>query len=177
MASVTRLLERFPPRLCFLLMFAGCAGLLGFGYFLQYVRQLDPCPLCIFQRVAFLAVAVTALVATLHHPRGIGSRIYAGLLGVFSITGAGIAARQIWLQHLPPDQVPECGPGLEYMLDVFPLLEVLRTVLRGSGDCAKVDWTFLSLSIADWSFAAFVGLALLSLAVAVRPVVRTGDKA
>lgn len=137
-----------------------CAGLLGYGYYLQYSIGLEPCPLCIMQRLAFFLLFIICLVAALHAPGKIGVRVYAGFGLLAAITGGALACRQVWLQHLPPDQVPQCGPGLEYMLEVFPLLDALEMILRGSGECATVDWTFLGLSIAQWSLGWFVILAL-----------------
>ena len=160
----TRVLAVFPSRR--LVNFCGflvCAALLGFGYYLQYYQGLEPCPLCIFQRVAFFALGVVFLLAALHNPRGWGRRVYAVLLLLAAGVGAVIAGRQVWLQSLPPDQVPECGPGLNYMLEMFPLAEVITTVLRGSGDCAEVDWTFLGLSIAGWALILFVALGVVGL--------------
>jgi disulfide bond formation protein DsbB len=159
------------PRLLPGLVAATCAGLLGFGYYLQFFAGQVPCPLCIFQRFAYLAVGFVALVAAVHGPAGRVRLVYdAGIL-LAAVTGAGIAARQVWLQHLPPDQVPECGPGLDYMLDVFPLTETLRMVFTGSGECAEVGWQFLSLSIAEWSllwFLAFIVAALVDGRAALR---------
>jgi len=138
--------------------------LLGYAYVLQLVDELEPCPLCIFQRLAFFGLGVVFLVAAIHHPgRGrsrVGSRIYAVLAGLASASGAAIAARHVWIQHLPPDQVPECGPGLDYMLNVFPLWDTVKEVLSGSGECAEVSWTFLGLTIPGWSFIAFVVLGI-----------------
>lgn len=145
-----------------------CAVLLGYGYYLQYVTGLEPCPLCILQRLAFFALLVITLVAAIHGPAVTGARIYAGLGVIAAIIGGAIAGRQIWLQHLPPDQLPDCGPGLEYMLEVFPLFEALRMILTGSGECAEVDWTFLGLSIAGWSLIWFVLLGLACLYLLVR---------
>jgi disulfide bond formation protein DsbB len=82
---------------------------------------------------------------------------------LFSMMGAAVAGRQVWLQYLPPDQVPECGPGLEYMLEVYPLGETLAKILKGTGDCAEVDWTFLELSIAEWALISFIVLAAVSV--------------
>jgi len=156
------------PRLPFAGLLLVTAGLLGFGLYLQHWEGLEPCPLCIFQRLAYLAVGGVALIACVHGPRGVFRRIYAALLLLFSLTGAALAGRQVWLQHLPPERVPECGPGLEFMLETHPLWEVIATVLRGSGDCAVVDWTFLGLSIAEWSLGCFVLFALLSLLLLTR---------
>ena len=146
-----------------LLGFLICAASLGFAYFLQFYRDLEPCPLCIFQRLAILALGIVFLVAAAHHPLGWGRRIYALLILVIGGIGAGIAGRHVWLQHLPPEQVPECGPGLDYMLDVFPLSETITTVLQGSGECGEVSWTFLGLSIPTWTLLLFIGLIVMGV--------------
>ncbi len=144
-----------------LLLISCC--LLGYGYYLQFIGGLEPCPLCIFQRVAYLGVLLVSLLAFLHGPAGIRARIYSGMIAVCAVIGAGIAGRQVWLQHLPPDRVPECGPGLDFMLDVFPLTETVRMVFAGSGECAEVNWTFLNFSIAEWSLFWFVLFAIASV--------------
>ncbi|MEX2523616.1 MAG: disulfide bond formation protein B [Gammaproteobacteria bacterium] len=156
------------PRPFFLIIVLICAGLLGYGYYLQFVEGLDPCPLCVFQRIAFMAVMAVAFIGLLHGPRRIGAMIYSGLASLSALIGAGIAGRQVWLQHLPPDQVPECGPGLDFMLEVFPLTEAISMVFSGSGECAEVDWTFLSFSIAEWSLAWFIALALAGMIFIIR---------
>ena len=145
-------------RIANLLGFLGCAGLLSFGYYLQYFQDLEPCPMCIFQRVAYFFVGIFCLVAAIHHPKSWGRWVYAGLQVITAAIGLGIAVRQVWLQHLPPDQVPTCGPGLDYMLETLPIGETILKVVRGSGDCAEVTWTFLSMSIAEWSVLMFSGL-------------------
>jgi disulfide bond formation protein DsbB len=150
-------------RLSYLLIFLVCAGLLGFGYYLEYGKGLDPCPLCILQRLFFLVIGLGGLIAALHNPKSLGIRIYSGFLVLLSMMGAAVAGRQVWLQHLPPDQVPECGPGLEYMLEVYPLGETLAKILKGTGDCAEVDWTFLGLSIAEWALISFIVLTAVSV--------------
>lgn len=104
-----------------------------------------------------MLVAALSLVAALHNPASVGQRIYAASCATVAAIGAGVAGRQVWLQNLPEDQVPACGPGLEYMLEVFPLFEVLEMALRGTGDCAEVQWTFLTISIPGWSLLAFCG--------------------
>lgn len=119
--------------------------------------------MCMMQRAAFVMLAAISLVALLHNPGNTGRKIYGGLLALSAAIGAMIAARQIWLQHLPEDQVPACGPGLEYMLEVFPILEVIEMAIRGTGDCAKVQWTFINISIPGWSLLAFAGIFFLSL--------------
>jgi disulfide bond formation protein DsbB len=141
---------------------AACAGLLGYGYYLQYFAGQEPCPLCILQRLAFFAIAILAAAAAVHGPMHLGRLGYGAAMLVAAVIGGAIAGRQVWLQHLPPDKVPECGPGLDYLLDVFPPGEALRMIFTGSGECAEVGWTFLSLSIAEWSliwFALFLAIA------------------
>ena len=146
-----------------------CAGLLGYAYWLQYTQFLDPCPLCILQRVAFVALGLTALVAALHNPLGWGRKTYALVAVLFAAAGAAIAGRHVWLQALPADQVPECGPGLAYMLNAFPLSRTIRETLTGSGECASVDWTFLGLSMPWWVLVWFILLGgLLVLAAGLR---------
>ena len=140
-----------------------CALLLGFGYYLQYVEGLDPCPLCLVQRLFFYAVLALFVVAAIHP-----HRVYAGLAALFALGGAGAAARQVWLQHLPPDKVPQCGPDLYFMLENFPLSRTLQTLIAGTGECAVVDWTFLGLSIAGWSLAWFAALFFYALWLALR---------
>ena len=147
-------------RLFYLALFAVSAGLLGFGLYLEHVKNLEPCPLCVFQRVAFAAVMLIALLAAVHNPRHIMRPVYAALLMGAGLAGAGIAARQLWLQHLPPELAPACGPGLEYMLSAFPFMEALQMVLSGSGECAEVQWAFLGLSIPAWSLAWFVMIVI-----------------
>lgn len=125
--------------------------------------NLEPCPLCWLQRYAFMAIGIVSLIAALHNPTGWTGRIYGLLLGLFSATGLALASRQLWLQSLPEDQVPACGPSVEYMLDVLPWLDVLKTAIQGTGDCAKVLWTFMGLSIAGWTAVFFSFLILLGL--------------
>ncbi len=143
-------------RKIFLLLFLSCAGLLAFGFYLQHIKGLEPCPLCVFQRFAYIAIAVFSLIAVIHGPQRIFSIIYFSLIDLAALLGAGIAGRQVWLQHLPADKVPECGPSLDYMLEVFPFSETISMVLGGSGECAEVQWTFLSLSIGEWSLLMFI---------------------
>lgn len=147
----------------FLGQFLACAALLGYGYYLQYVEFLDPCPLCMVQRLCFLAIAALALLATVYGPTGVMRRVYATLLGVFALVGAGVAGRQIWLQHLPDGDKLECGAGLEVMLETLPFFDVVAKVLKGTGDCAVVQWTFLGLSIPEWAAGCFVVMLLVNI--------------
>jgi len=153
-----------------LLGFTLCAGLIGFALFSQSYWELKPCPLCIFQRIAFAALGLVFLLAGLHAPKGaLGRRIYGLLALIAAGTGAGIAGRHVWLTTLPPDQVPSCGPPLEFMMEVNPLTEVVRAVLTGSGECAKIDWTFLGLSMPAWALVWYVALGLFALIIAFKP--------
>jgi disulfide bond formation protein DsbB len=136
---------------------------MGFALYHQYVEYIDPCPLCIFQRLMFCWMAVFALLAIIHNPGRTGQRIYAWLIVTGSTLGSLIAGRHIWLQNLPADEVPECGPGLNYMLENFPLTEVFSTVFHGSGSCAEVKWSFLGLSMPMWTLAWYAGLGLVTL--------------
>ena len=148
--------------------FLVCAGLLAFALYLQYVEQQEPCPLCILQRVAFIAIMAVFLIAALHGPRRNGALVYSSIIFVIAGIGAAIAGRQVWLQHLPPSQVPACGPGLEYMLQQFPLTQALQKIFAGSGECAEAGWRFLGLTIAGWSLAWFIALAVFALVIAAR---------
>lgn len=142
---------------------AAVVGLMSYALFAQHVLGLEACPLCIFQRVALIALGLVMLAAGLHNPAGKSARVYAVLGLLAAGTGAGIAGRHVYLQHLPPDAVPACGPGLEYMIDAFPVLEVLRMVLTGSGECAEVNWSFLGLSMPAWVLLWFIGLGALAV--------------
>lgn len=137
---------------------AVCFALIGFAIFSQFQWGLQPCPLCIFQRIAFAALGIVFAIGALHNPKGKKRWLYMGLASVPALTGTLIAGRHVWLTHLPADQVPSCGPGLNFLMDAFPLWNVVKTVLTGSGECAKVDWTFLGLSMPAWSLLSFVVL-------------------
>ena len=144
---------------------AVCALLLGFGYFLQYVQGLDPCPLCQVQRAFYYFVGGAFLLGAMH---GKFLPAYGSLAALFSIGGIGTAGRQVWLQHLPPDKVPQCGPDLEFMLKNLPLSRTLEKLFTGTGECAVVDWSFLGLSIAEWSLGWFLVLFCYAIWLAVR---------
>lgn len=161
---------RWSFRSQFLLGFLLSASLIGFALFSQFQWGLLPCPLCIFQRIAFAGLAVVFLIGGLHAPKGVwGRRIYGLLTLIPAGIGAGIAGRHVRLTTLPPDKVPECGPPLQFMLDTNPLTDVIKKVLTGSGECAKVDWTFLGLSMPAWSLLWFVLLAAWAAYAAFRP--------
>ncbi len=140
--------------------FLACAGMMGYALYAEHVLMLMPCPLCVFQRLAVISLGVVFLLATLHNPAGWGRRIYA--VGILLATGAGVgvAGRHVWLQNLPPDEVPSCGPGFDYIIDSFPLADALKLIFSGSGECASIDWLFLGLSMPAW-----VVIAVLSTGV------------
>ena len=148
-------------------------GLIGAALVLQHFVGLDPCPLCIFQRIAYFAVALFALLAASLSPRA-SSRWAGGLVLLSALTGVGIAGWHVWLQLNP--QGMSCGPGLATMLENFPLTEVLPKVFRGSGDCSESAWTLLGLTIADWSLLWFVILSAATMYILFarrfRPIVR-----
>jgi disulfide bond formation protein DsbB len=148
------------PRLAYGIGALVCIALLGYAYYLQYVEHLEPCPLCMVQRGFFYAVLTLFILAAIHGPRGWGARVYSALITLFAFGGAATAGRQVWLQHLPPDKVPQCGPDLFFMLENFPLARTLEKLFYGSGECAAVDWKFLGLSIAGWSLVWFIALAI-----------------
>lgn len=157
------------PRRLNLLALLGCVTAISGALWLEHGGGLEPCPLCIFQRVAVLACAAILLIAVLHNPASTGRRIYALLLGVAAGLGAAVSIRHLWLQSLPPEKVPDCGPGLDYMLDVFPLTEALSMVLSGSGECAELDWSLLGISLPGWSLLVFAGLLAVAVFQLVRP--------
>jgi disulfide bond formation protein DsbB len=142
------------------------AGLMGYALYAEHVQGLEPCPLCIFQRIAMIAVGVVFLIAMLHAPRGLGARAYA-VLGVLTAgVGVAIAGWHVYLQNLPPGAAPpDCGASLDYLFDVFGPLETIRMVLASSGECTDIDWVFLGLSMPAWVLIWFVllgGLAVVA---------------
>ena len=160
---------RWSFRAQFLLGFFACLSLLGFALYSQYFLGLNPCPLCSFQRGAFVLLAVVFLIGALHSPGRKGARATYGVLALLAgAVGIAVAGRHVWLQHLPADKVPACGPDLAYMMEAFPFADVLRKVFTGSGECAVVDWTFLGLSMPEWSLAWFVALVAWALFAAFR---------
>jgi disulfide bond formation protein DsbB len=158
-----------------LLGFAACAGLLAYAYYAQVVLHLEPCPLCIFQRVGVFAMSLVFLIAAAHDPVGWARRVYASLLAVSALATIGVAARQLYIQSLPEGSVPACGASLDFMLKVFSLSEVLVKVLTGSGECAKVTWTFLGLAMPGWVLVAALALGVYGAWINLRrqaPVLR-----
>lgn len=154
------------PRRIFALIAAVCAALLAFGLYLQHVVGLEPCPMCIVQRYALVLIALVAAVTAASAKKGIqiGG---AALLAVLAGFGGFVAARQSWLQWYPPEVV-SCGRDFYGMIETFPLQRAIPMIFKGSGDCSKVDWTFLGGSIANWSFLCFLAIGLLALLLMAR---------
>ncbi len=144
------------------------SGLFGGALYLQYVLHLEPCPLCMVQRLVFAVMLAFFIFATLHNPGRLWAKVYAGLIGLLALGGIAVAARHIWIQHLPKDQVPACGPGLDYMLDNFPMSKILKELMHGSGECAARDWSLLGLGIPEWARLWFVLLGAWAVLIAFR---------
>ncbi len=154
------------PRQILALIAAACVAMLAFGLYLQHVVGLEPCPMCIVQRYALVAVAVAAALSATFRRRG---ALYGGtaVMGLLAAFGAFVAARQSWLQWNPPE-IMSCGRDFFGMIEAFPLRRAIPMIFRGSGDCSVIDWTFLGLSIANWSFLCFSAIALLAVALWAR---------
>lgn len=129
---------------------AACFAMLAYAYYAQYVQHLEPCPLCMFQRVTILALGIVFVVAAAHDARGWGRYLYAALIAVAALATVGIAARHLYIQSLPPGSVPSCGAPLDVLVRMFPITTVIAKVLRGGGECALVNWTFLGLAMPAW---------------------------
>jgi protein dithiol:quinone oxidoreductase len=158
-----------------LLGFAACAALLAYAYYAQLVLHLEPCPLCIFQRVGVFTIGLLFLIAAANDPVGWVRRVYASLLALAALATIGVAVRHLYIQSLPEGSVPACGASLDFMLKVFSLSEVLVKVLTGSGECAKVTWAFLGLSMPGWVLIAALALGVYGLWINLRrqaPVLR-----
>lgn len=163
---LTNLMTSLNFRTWMALLASACVAMLAFGLYLQQVVGLEPCPMCIVQRYALIIVAIWAMIASATAKRGI-QVTGAVLLVVTSLGGAFVAARQSWLQWYPPQEA-SCGRDIYGMIETFPLQRVIPMIFRGSGDCTKIDWTFLGGSIANWSFVCFCGMALVTLYLLVK---------
>jgi len=140
-----------------------CFGSIAFAAYLQLGLDHEPCPLCIIQRFLILILGLLFLGGALHTPRGLANKIFASSTIFVALLGVATAWRQVYLQKLPPDQLPDCGPSLSYMLEKFPLSETIRSVITGSGECAEVVWRFLGFSIPQWTLGIFLLLALIGV--------------
>ncbi len=147
-------------------IFVVCAVFIAIAYYMQYVMYLEPCPLCMVQRISIMLIGLVGFTAFIHNPSKRGKIKYSVALMVFSIFGAAIAGRHVWLQNLPSDRVPECFPGIGFILANNPFMDAIPIILGGTGECAETQWTFLGLSIPGWTlvfFVTFFGLAIFQL--------------
>ena len=150
-------------RLLNLAGFLACAGMMGFAIYAQYVLLLDPCPLCVFQRIATILLGLVFLLAALHNPGRLGARAYAFLVTLTAGGGVGVASWHVHLQNLPSDEVPSCGPGFEYIMENFALFDALGLIFQGSGECAEVVWRLFGLSMPTWVIIGLGGLGIFGI--------------
>ena len=146
----------------FLATFVACASLLAAAYYFEYVLFLDPCPLCIMQRIAVLMIGLVGLSGFLLARSSFSQKVHSVLMSLSALFGIAVAGRHVWIQNLPADQIPTCGPSLEYMVDTLPWAEVLAVMLRGNGNCADAQWAFMGLSMPLWVLLWFVGFVILA---------------
>jgi disulfide bond formation protein DsbB len=165
----TLLLRASDPRTLNLAGFLACAGLLGFALYAQFQLGLEPCPLCIFQRIGVAFTGVCFLLAAVHHPRGAGRYAYAVLITLGALVTAGVAARHVYVQHLPPGSLPSCGAPLAVLLKFTPVFALIKKVLTGSGECGEVNWRFLGLAMPTWVLICALALGALGLYANLRP--------
>ncbi len=158
----------FSTRQVYGLGFLACFGLLAAAYYFEYFLYLDPCPLCIMQRIAVLLLGMVFLIGFLHNPQGKGKVVYGGLGTLAGLFGVALAGRHVWIQSLPADEVPTCGPSLSYMLDTLPILDTISVMLQGNGNCAEAVWSFVGLTMPQWTLVWFVGFAGLCLAMTLK---------
>jgi disulfide bond formation protein DsbB len=150
-------------RLLNLAGFLACAGMMGFALYAQHVLLLDPCPLCIIQRIATISLGLVFLIAAVHNPGNVGSRIYGILVALTAGFGVSVASWHVRLQNMPADDIPSCGPGFEYIVDNFPLSDALGMIFKGSGECAEVVWRLLGLSMPTWVIIGLGGLGIAGI--------------
>ena len=164
------MLQSLSPRLVnFSLVVMAIVSIL-FAMYMEHQLGLHPCPLCMTQRVFIVLVGLIGLIAALHNPQGWGRRLYGAACALAAISGGAVAARHVWLQHLPPEEVPACGPSLQYMLETLPFSETLSIVMMGDGNCAEVVWTFMGLSIPEQTLLLFIAVTAICLWQLVRRV-------
>jgi disulfide bond formation protein DsbB len=142
-------------------------ALLAVAFYMEYQMGLEPCPLCMLQRIVFLCIGVVSLVSALTNNLG-ARRICSWIVVVLAVAGGALAVRHLYLQNIPADQLPACLPGLSYMFDVFPWQEIMQAMIMGTGECGEVVWTFLGLSIPAWTLVAFVGMAVVNFVIALQ---------
>lgn len=148
--------------------FIACVAMLAYAYFAQYKLGLEPCPLCIFQRIAIAALGLVFLIAGLHNPRGWGTVVYSVVIAAASLAAVGLAGRHLYVQSLPPGTIPSCGAPLEVLLQFTPVTEVIRKVLTGSGECSQVNWKFLGLAMPAWVLICALLLGMVGVVTNLR---------
>ena len=153
----------FSVRGLFVLMAAAGVFLMLFALYLQHVLGEHPCPLCITQRIFVMVIGALALLAAIHNPAQLGRRAWSAAVLLAAIGGGIVAGRHVWIQHLPEDQVPACGPDLAYIFENFPLQKAIHLLFNGDGNCHEVGWTLLTLSIPEWTLIAFAGFAVAAI--------------
>jgi len=161
-------IRQLSARQIYLIIFLAVGGLIGYAAYSIKTLGLEPCPLCITQQFFYSIVGITAFIAFNHNPVEIISRFYAGIIFLASAVGIWVAGRQVWLQSLPEDEVPLCGPPLEYIFEVFPFGDLLKALFIGDGNCAEITWQFLGLSMAGWSFIWFTLFLVLSILIVLK---------
>lgn len=161
----TGLAGRVPGRrLINLAGFLACVGMMGYALYAEHRLLMEPCPLCVFQRMAVISLGIVFVLAALHNPRtSVGRYLYTGAMVLAAGAGIGVAGRHVWLQSLPADKVPACGPGFGYIIDSFPLSDALKMIFTGSGECATIDWSFLGLSMPAWVLICVVALGAVGV--------------
>jgi disulfide bond formation protein DsbB len=157
------MLNKLAGRAGYLLGFLISFGLVALALYLQKAYNLEPCPMCIFQRIAYMVLGIFFLIAAIHNPAVVGRKIYGALQFITAVVGAGIAGRHMWIQANPDKVMSECGAGFDYVYETLPFREFLNWVFKGTGECSAIDWTFLGLTIPELSLIAFVGLAIYSV--------------
>lgn len=153
-------------RIPYFLGAAASFGLVGLAIFLQVRNNLDPCPLCISQRIAFMALGVTFLLAALHNPAGLWRKLHGLLQLGAAVTGATVAARHIWVQAHPGQTMSECGVGFDYMIHQFPMSKAVRLIFQGTGECSVIDWTLFGITIPELSLIAFITMGIYAIVLA-----------
>lgn len=149
--------------------FLACTAAMGFAYLLQYGYDLEPCSMCMLQRIAMVSLGIFFLIAFIHNPSKTGLRIYGTLQLLAATAGEVLAGRHVWLQHLPEDKVPACGPNWDFMVDEFPIMEIIATIMKGAGECAEISWELMGLSIPEQLLIGFSLLWLLALMILLQP--------
>ena len=165
---MTKFLQNFSAKQIHLVIFLIVGLLLGYAAYSMKILGLEPCTLCITQQFFYCLIGACSFIAFLHNPDITGSRVYSLFLSLFALAGIWISGRQVWLQGLPEDEVPLCGPPLEYIIDVFPFADVINALFMGDGNCAEIPWQFFGLSMAGWSFIWFLIILILSISAYIK---------